>query len=548
MASRGDRCAGILWGLCAGDRNGGPVEMATALADSLVACCRYDSDDTGRRYLAWFAHGEGVGAWDSGPIAGKVFRLCDGRAERLSEAAAQVNREMKGMTAGANACHRSPALAMSLDVTQLAQTSSTDAALTHASALAGASSIAVVVICRQLLLGADLATATTVAAQTLGAAAPSIVEALLAAPSDREKLSDGGFCVDVLTAALHFAWAAQDFVSGLEAALSFAGPANYCPVLVGAFLGARFGKDATRPVVDSFLTTASHDRDQYAHLKRRVCEVSEKLSSRWSENETLTSDSSLLTNLDDSLVCEVLLCLHGFTLAGNVPCACRRLHLVSGHEGLRAHVFDRDLAPETAVPTPPQPFRFRREELLLSSSLPSTSEEPCALRAIAGRLVGKGALCVAQVAAKEGRASLLHWAAQRVRLDNIDSQGRSALILAAMQNTPRTMAVAAQHCDLEQENGDKGTALHASAYVGAAAAVSTLCRCRANTEARNRTFLQTPLMVGCSRGHNAVVEALLAAGADTTARDRDGLTPVRLSQMMRNESVHHTLSLHNRQD
>jgi ADP-ribosylglycohydrolase len=48
----------------------------------------------------------------------------------------------------------------------------------------------------------------------------------------------------VLRAALHFVGSSACFTEVLERSLAFAGAANYCPVLVGAIAGARWGASA----------------------------------------------------------------------------------------------------------------------------------------------------------------------------------------------------------------------------------------------------------------------------------------------------------------
>jgi ADP-ribosylglycohydrolase len=48
----------------------------------------------------------------------------------------------------------------------------------------------------------------------------------------------------VLQAAVYFVTANASFDAALAASLAFAGPANYCPVLVGAIGGARWGARA----------------------------------------------------------------------------------------------------------------------------------------------------------------------------------------------------------------------------------------------------------------------------------------------------------------
>ena len=53
-----DRCRGVLLGLAAGDRNGGPIRMAVLLAESLLELGRFDPQDTVGRYLRWWREGE----------------------------------------------------------------------------------------------------------------------------------------------------------------------------------------------------------------------------------------------------------------------------------------------------------------------------------------------------------------------------------------------------------------------------------------------------------------------------------------------------------
>jgi ADP-ribosylglycohydrolase len=50
-----------------------------------------------------------------------------------------------------------------------------------------------------------------------------------------------GFAPEVLRAALYFVDTSKTFPDALHRAIAFAGSANYCPVLVGAIAGARWG-------------------------------------------------------------------------------------------------------------------------------------------------------------------------------------------------------------------------------------------------------------------------------------------------------------------
>ena len=68
-----DRVEGILLGLAAGDRNGGPIRMAVRLAESLADSGTVDVRDIAARYMEWWHHG----AFDTGPVAARVFTLVD---------------------------------------------------------------------------------------------------------------------------------------------------------------------------------------------------------------------------------------------------------------------------------------------------------------------------------------------------------------------------------------------------------------------------------------------------------------------------------------
>lgn len=284
MANVQDRCRGVLLGLGAGDRNGGPVEMAVELAKSLLEKGHFDQADVGRRYLAWYS-ASGSAVWDSGPTAAEVFRSARGDAAQLPAAAIDVDRRLKGMTAGSNVCHRIPPVAMAafLDYEAVAAAAVSDAALTHASPLAAAASAAVALVCRGLILGQTLEEATAAAAahrSLEGSAASPIREALLRRDVRKEELSSGGFSVDALLAALHFTATASNFSDGIRAAIQFAGPANYCPVICGAFLGGRFG--AGQVAEDLFSETVSHRAAEYAKLGAQLNELADALSSGWS--------------------------------------------------------------------------------------------------------------------------------------------------------------------------------------------------------------------------------------------------------------------------
>jgi len=228
-----DHVKGVLLGLAAGDRNGGPIRMALQLAASLIELQRFDAAAILQRYLRWWQ----TGGFDTGPIAAQVFSLI-GAGVAPDMAVAQVHAASGGLTAGCNPAHRSVPLAMAsfLPDQQLTSYPYTEAALTHYDRLAGDVAAAVVTLCRALLQGTPWPLAIQIAS---AGRAPAVVAALNMAGDP--SLAPDGFAPHVLYAAVHFVHNADRLVSALDAALAFAGPANYCPVLVGAIGGARWG-------------------------------------------------------------------------------------------------------------------------------------------------------------------------------------------------------------------------------------------------------------------------------------------------------------------
>jgi ADP-ribosylglycohydrolase len=244
-----DRCRGVLLGLGAGDRNGGPVRMALRLAESLLARGGFDRADVLRRYVDWWrADGQ-----DSGPTAARVLALVAGGTEP-GPAADQAHRESGGRTAGCNPAHRAAPLAMARAIPGecLAGCARAEAALTHRHPLAGDVSAAATGLCRALVRGRDWGAALEAAAVGHMAETRQALEAARHSPGGR-----GGYAPEVLQAAIYFVRRAPIFTEALAGALDFAGPANYCPVLAGSIAGARWGAAAIDPaaVDPGFLPT-----------------------------------------------------------------------------------------------------------------------------------------------------------------------------------------------------------------------------------------------------------------------------------------------------
>ena len=246
-----DRCRGVLVGLAAGDKIGGPIRMAVRLAESLVACGGFNPSDILNRYLAWWREG----AFDTGPVSERTFALL-AAGMSVKEATAQVHREYGSKTAGCNPAHRSPPLSMLAAIADddLAAFAKAEAGLTHYDPVAGEIAATVNKLCRPLIRG------------------DARDHALV--PHQDGPGNNGGFAPDVLRAALHFVGSSACFAEALERSLAFAGPANYCPVLVGAIGGARWGASAIPP------SSLAH-----VDILPRVQAAAESLAGGWVESE-----------------------------------------------------------------------------------------------------------------------------------------------------------------------------------------------------------------------------------------------------------------------
>ena len=123
---------------------------------------------------------------------------------------------------------------------------------------------AVTVLCRALIRGQPWPDAVTLAAED------RLPETRQALAGDGD-LSDSGFSPDVLRAAVHFVGTSDSLPAALERSIAFAGPANYCPVLVGSIGGARWTAASVPPML-----LALHDE-----LLPRLQSVAETLARGW---------------------------------------------------------------------------------------------------------------------------------------------------------------------------------------------------------------------------------------------------------------------------
>jgi len=232
-----DKVVGLLLGLAAGDRIGGPVRMALRVAESLRDCSGLDAYDLRARYFDWWREG----AFDTGPTFGSVMRLVE-LGVSFEQAVIDVDTDSDGATAGCNPAHRNAPLAMcaSIPDSELDRTAKAEAQLTHKHPIAGDAASAVTSLCRALIRGQPWSIALCTA--TTDKRSPEVGHALQI-PACKE-LSRTGFAPDVLQAAVHFVDSSESLSIALARSIDFAGPANYCPVLVGSIGGARWGSSS----------------------------------------------------------------------------------------------------------------------------------------------------------------------------------------------------------------------------------------------------------------------------------------------------------------
>jgi ADP-ribosylglycohydrolase len=257
-----DHVRGVLVGLAVGDRNGGPVRMALRLAQSLATLRRFDRDDILKRYLIWWQQD----GFDTGPIAADVFdRILAGAPP--DNAAHQVHLDHGGMSAGCNPAHRIGPLAMAAFVhdADLAMLVRLEAKITHYDDLAGDVAAATAMLCRALIRGTDWAEALeAVSAELISSTDGRVTEGMLSPPHVRS-----GYAPHVFSAAIYFVGSHEIFGDALRASIAFAGPANYCPVLVGAIGGARWGAESVSQHLD------------HCDVVQEVYDVAETLAAGW---------------------------------------------------------------------------------------------------------------------------------------------------------------------------------------------------------------------------------------------------------------------------
>eukprot|EP01102_Stenamoeba_stenopodia_P002724 TRINITY_DN12585_c0_g1_i1.p1 TRINITY_DN12585_c0_g1~~TRINITY_DN12585_c0_g1_i1.p1 ORF type:complete len:297 (-),score=44.84 TRINITY_DN12585_c0_g1_i1:225-1082(-) len=243
---------GVLLGLAAGDKNGGPIRMAIRLAESLVEQNKYDNQDVKRRYYNWYVgppH-DTERAFDTGATFSSVVRLV--RQGKAWEEAARITQD-SNKSAGINGAHRSIPLACFSGITtdfELCKLTQDEVAITHLHPASIQSAMIINLIIRHMIFGSSFEESLRIAIDTTKTQfEDGLVDELDIALKQADivgcRLNSSGFAPHVVQAAIyHTRFGGQDFATALTKSLRFAGASNYSPVLTGALLGAKFGASA----------------------------------------------------------------------------------------------------------------------------------------------------------------------------------------------------------------------------------------------------------------------------------------------------------------
>jgi len=282
MTSVRDRCAGVLWGLAAGDKNGGPIRMALLLAESIVANSGYNRDHVVSKYNAWFLGQDAERCFDTGTTFYSVFSKMRKGLDNAQATKKVFDTSPKNANAGVNAAHRAVPIAMANSITEVLTTTATEAAITHLNPIAIQVAQVVNFILRDLIIGRPWHDTLENAKQIPGLD-PVVLEALSGSTT-----TGTGYAPKVLEDAIFFVNQDQDLRKALAASQKFAGPENFCPVLVGAFCGAMSGRSEIRSQAWYELTHCS------GAITARINAVAQELALTWPQEASEADKSTTL--------------------------------------------------------------------------------------------------------------------------------------------------------------------------------------------------------------------------------------------------------------
>jgi hypothetical protein len=224
----------LLWsGLAAGDRNGGPVRLATILYQSTED--DFDAQRVFDNYADWVL-GEG---FDMGPTMEEVVLLVGG-GMNIEEATQAIHHISESGSAGIGPAHRSASLLTRShkseeEIIDLAQQ---EARLTHWDVLAGRVSAVSLLIAHHLFYETSFAEIED-----------RIHHLFYDIRLDQEKRTRGGFAPLVLQTAWSFLTTTDSPREALNSSIEYAGAANYCPILVGLWSACLY-KEIPKDLLD----------------------------------------------------------------------------------------------------------------------------------------------------------------------------------------------------------------------------------------------------------------------------------------------------------
>ena len=142
----------------------------------------------------------------------------------IEEASKEIDKQLNGATAGCGPAHRIAPIASytKIPTNKLVDCARQEAAITHYHPIAGNCSAIMALLCRYLIEGNSWVESKKIVKQNEELKTTWI-------KIEKANLNNGGYVLDVMHSAMFF----LDRTNSLEDALSFAGPANYCPVIVG---------------------------------------------------------------------------------------------------------------------------------------------------------------------------------------------------------------------------------------------------------------------------------------------------------------------------
>jgi len=271
------RVKGAIWGLAAGDRNGGPIRMSLRLANSLLTQKNYDRKHLIEVFYNWQRGPpyDTERSFDTGPTFNQVFNHYQ-KGIPIEQAAQLVNSSSQNV--GINSAHRVAPLACfgTISDGDLVSYSQSQCMITHLHPISVEITNVFSILLRKLILGFPLEVSITEAKKYL----TSYEGKLAFNPVEYNQLSPNGFAPNVLQATLYFLSSSSDFSTTLQNSIDFAGSANYCPVLVGALTGALYGVNEIKP----------KDFDHCDESLRKSIEtIAEALSESWTITEKKSS-------------------------------------------------------------------------------------------------------------------------------------------------------------------------------------------------------------------------------------------------------------------